>query len=71
MQVHSRTGLVITGIVQMLASGVMSLSLCALSGYKFNLGEHYEPYSAIFSADRRFHSAGKAHTVPHRGARRG
>lgn len=31
-------GLVITGIVQMLASGVMSLSLCALSGYKFNLG---------------------------------
>ncbi|KAK9894673.1 hypothetical protein P389DRAFT_99796 [Cystobasidium minutum MCA 4210] len=36
-KVHSRTGLVITGIVQMLASGVMSLSLCALSGYKFNL----------------------------------
>lgn len=32
-------GLVLTGIVQMIASGVMSLSLCALSGYKFNLGK--------------------------------
>lgn len=37
-KVHSKMGLVVTGIVQSLASGMMSLSLCALAGYKINLG---------------------------------
>lgn len=37
-RVHSRTGLVLTGIVQMLISGMASISLCALAGYKIDLG---------------------------------
>ena len=38
-KVHSRSGLIVTGIAQMMASGLMSLSLCALAGYKINLGK--------------------------------
>jgi hypothetical protein len=36
-RVHSRTGLVITGLVQMFASGLVSLSACKLAGVQFSL----------------------------------
>lgn len=41
-KVHSRMGLVFTGMVQMLVSGMLSLSLCALAGYKINLGKCFQ-----------------------------
>ncbi|GAA98109.1 hypothetical protein E5Q_04792 [Mixia osmundae IAM 14324] len=36
-RVHSRTGLVLTGIVEMLASGALSMSVCTLFGVHFYL----------------------------------
>lgn len=36
-QVHSRTGLVFTGLVEIAVSGVLSLSVCALFGIEFDL----------------------------------
>jgi hypothetical protein len=36
-RVHSRTGLVLTGLTQMFASGLVSLSACKLAGVQFSL----------------------------------
>ena len=70
-KVHSRSGLIITGLVQMMASGLMSLSLCALGGYKINLGETYLAMQVTDSEICIPNSALEAHTLPDRRSRRG